>query len=114
LLFVSIAGSFYDRVGDEYNTRKGNKSAHLWRVLNHAVAYKGNFIRSKRLFLLTSRAKQSNIKFPTSKAAPDLLSVFSYLHIPDFHSVAPWLFVSTAIGLKVYGAAGIGNDPASL
>ena len=54
------------------------------------------------------------MRFPTSKAAPDLLSVFSYLHIPDFHSVAPWLFVSTAIGLKVYGAAGIGNDPASL
>nr|DAO68933.1 MAG TPA: hypothetical protein [Caudoviricetes sp.]DAX74105.1 MAG TPA: hypothetical protein [Caudoviricetes sp.] len=29
LLFVAIAGSFYDRVGDEYNTRKGNKSAQL-------------------------------------------------------------------------------------
>lgn len=31
----------YGRVGDEYNTRKGNKSAHLVRVLNHASARLG-------------------------------------------------------------------------
>jgi len=103
-------------VGRVVNTTpaRGISTAFSSRFSNLPTAYSGNFIRSKRLFLLTSRAKQSNIKFPTSKAVPDLLSVFSYLHIPDFHSVAPWLFVSTAIGLKVYGAAGIGNDPASL
>nr|DAJ23711.1 MAG TPA: hypothetical protein [Caudoviricetes sp.] len=28
-------------MGDEYNTRKGNKSAHLVRVLNHASALTG-------------------------------------------------------------------------
>lgn len=35
-------------MGDEYNTRKGNKSAHLWRVLNHAVAHKGNLRNFQR------------------------------------------------------------------
>ena len=35
-------------MGDEYNTRKGNKSARLWRVLNHAVARKGNLRNFQR------------------------------------------------------------------